>query len=125
MEKIILDTNFLLGVFELKVDIFAEIDRVCHFPYTLYILDRSIDEVENLIKSSLLSKRQAAKVALQLIKLKNIQILDTKDSRMVDDILVDLDGYIVATIDMELKRRLRKKGTQIITIRQKKYVMLE
>lgn len=125
MEKIVLDTNFLLAVFELKVDVFSEIDRVCAFRYQLFILDRTLDEVENLIKSSLLSKRQAAKVALQLIKLKNIQILETKDSRVVDDILVDLDGYIVATIDMELKRRLRKKGIQIITIRQKKYVMLE
>lgn len=125
VEKIVLDTNFLLAVFELKVDIFAEIERICDFPYQLFILDRTLDEVESLIKSSLLSKRQAAKGALQLIKLKNIPILTTNDSRMVDDILVDLDGYIIATIDMELKRRLRKKGAQIMTIRQKKYVMLE
>ena len=125
MEKIILDTNFLLAVFELKVDIFTEIERVCDFPYTLFILDRTLDEVENLIKSSLLSKRQAAKGALQLIKLKHIQVLQTDDQRSVDDIFVDLDGVIVATVDMELKRRLRRKGTKILTIRQKKYVMLE
>ena len=125
MERIILDTNFLLAVFELKVDIFSEIDRVCDFTYQLFILDRTLDEVENLIKSSLLSKRQAAKGALQLIKLKNIQIIHTNDSGMVDDILVDLKGYIIATVDMELKRRLRKKGIGIMTIRQKKYVMLE
>ncbi|MSR86457.1 PIN domain-containing protein [Candidatus Woesearchaeota archaeon] len=125
VEKIVLDTNFLLAVFELKVDIFAEIERVCDFRYELFILDRTLDEVENLIKSSLLSKRRAAKGALQLIKLKNIQILASNDSRMVDDILVDLKGYIIATVDMELKRRLRKEGIQIITIRQKKYIMLE
>ena len=125
MEKIILDTNFLLAVFEIKVDIFAEIERICTFRYELFILDRTVDEVENLIKSPLLSKRQAAKGALQLIKLKKVQILRTEGSRMVDDILVDLKGAIVATVDMELKRRLRKKGIQIMTIRQKKYVILE
>ena len=125
MEKIILDTNFLLAVFEIKVDIFAEIERICTFRYELFILDRTVDEVENLIKSPLLSKRQAAKGALQLIKLKKVQILQTEGSRMVDDILVDLKGAIVATVDMELKRRLRKKGIQIMTIRQKKYVILE
>ncbi len=125
MEKIILDTNFLLAVFELKIDIFAEIDRVCDFPYKLYILDRTLDEVENLIKTPLLSKKLLAKAALQLIKAKNIPTLETKDLRPVDDILVDLEGYYVATVDMELKRRLRKKGRKILTIRQKKYVILE
>ena len=125
MEKIILDTNFLLAIFELKIDIFAEIDRVCDFPYTLFVLDRTIDEVENLIKGSLLSKKRTAKAALEIIKKKNIQLLETKDLRPVDDILVDLNGYIIATVDMELKRRLRKRGTKIMTIRQKKYVMLE
>ncbi len=125
MEKIILDTNFLLAVFELKIDIFAEIDRVCDFPYKLYILDRSLDEVENLIKSPLLSKKLGAKAVLQLIQVKKIQTLGTQDPRSVDDILVDLDGYVVATVDMELKRRLRKIGRKILTIRQKKYVILE
>ena len=125
MEKILLDTNFLLAVFELKIDIFAEIARVCDFPYTLFILDRTLEEVENLIKSSLLSKRQVAKWALQLIKIKKIQILPTHDLRSVDDILVDMDGSIVATNDVVLKRRLRQKGMQILTIRQKKYVILE
>ena len=125
MEKIILDTNFLLAVFELKIDIFSEIDRVCDFPYTLFVLDRTIDEVENLIKGSLLSKKRTAKAALEIIKKKNIQLLETKDVRPVDDILVGLDGFIVATQDMELKRRLRAKGRKILTIRQKKYVILE
>lgn len=125
MEKIILDTNFLLAVFELKIDIFAEIDRICDFPYTLYILDRTIEEVENLIKGSLLSKKRTAKAALELIKKKHIQILKTKDLRPVDDILVDMDEYIVATQDRELKQRLRQKKRKIMTLRQKKYVMLE
>ncbi|MDP3729120.1 MAG: hypothetical protein Q8R18_06755 [bacterium] len=125
MEKIILDTNFLLAVFELHIDIFAEIDKTCHFKYELYILDRTLDEVENLIKTSLLSKKRTAKAVLELIKAKKIQILDTQDLRQVDDILVDLDGYIIATIDMDLKRRLRKKHRKILTIRQKKYVILE
>lgn len=125
MEKIILDTNFLLSVFELHIDIFVEIDKACDFPYTLYILDRSLDEVENLIKGSLLSKKRTAQAALKLIRAKKTLVLHTKDPRPVDDILVDMNGYIVATVDMELKRRLRKKGRKILTIRQKKYVILE
>lgn len=125
MEKIILDTNFLLSVFELNIDIFAEIDRVCDFKYELYVLDRTVDEVENLINGSLLSKKRTAQAALKLIKVKKIQILATKDPRPVDDILADLSGCIIATADMELKRRLRKNRQKILTIRQKRYVILE
>lgn len=125
MEKIILDTNFLLAVFELKIDIFAEIDRLYDSPYKLYILDRTLDEVENLINTPLLSKKSRAKATLQLIQAKKIPIIETQDHRSVDDILVDQKGYTIATVDKELKRRLRKEGRKILTIRQKKYVILE
>jgi len=125
VERIVLDTNFLLSVFELKIDVFAEIERISHFPYRLYIVDKTIDELENLINTPLLSKKQAAKVALKLIGVKKIQLIKTHDPRPVDDILVDLEGYIVATADAALKRRLRRKGVRILSIRQKKYLVLE
>ena len=50
MEKIILDTNFLMIPFTLKVDIFLEIDRVIIDEYRLYIIDKTIDELDNIIE---------------------------------------------------------------------------
>lgn len=125
MEKIILDTNFLLAVYELRLDIFEEIFRVIPSKYEIYVLSGTIKELEKLINSPLLSKKQAAKIALELIKIKNINILKISESQLVDDTLVDLNGYIIATIDTELKRRLKQKGTRVLTIRQKKYLVLE
>ncbi len=125
MEKIVLDTNFLLTVYELRLDIFEEIFRVIPSKYEIYVLSGTIKELEKLINSPLLSKKQAAKIALELIKIKNINILKISESQLVDDTLVDLNGYIIATIDTELKRRLKQKGTRILTIRQKKYLVLE
>ena len=124
-KRIILDTNFLLAVFELKIDIFAEIDKTYTTPYKLYILDRTLDEVENLIKTPLLSKKLRAKAVLKLIEAKHIPTIITKDSRSVDDILVDMEGYTIATADKELKERLKKKGRKIISIRQKKHIIVE
>ncbi|MBI5798159.1 hypothetical protein HZA98_04630 [Candidatus Woesearchaeota archaeon] len=127
MEKIILDTNLLMAIKELKVDIFAEIFKVCDFPYELCVLDRTIEELENLIKTSLLSKRQASQLALKLVEAKKVKILRTHDSRHVDDILVDLgkNGAIIGTADRELKLRLHANKSKILTLRQKKYIILE
>lgn len=127
MEKIILDTNLLLAVKELRVDIFAEIFKLCDFPYELCVLDRTIDELENLIKTPLLSKRQASQLALRLVEAKKVKILHTHDPRHVDDILVDFGkkGAIIGTADRELKQRLHANKSRILTLRQRKYVVLE
>jgi rRNA-processing protein FCF1 len=81
--------------------------------------------LEKFINSSLLSKKQAAKFALKLIDLKKIKVLKDGCSEEVDENIAGLEGYIVATMDAELKKRLRKKGIKILTVRQKKYLMLE
>lgn len=125
MKTIILDTNILLAIFELKLDLFSELDRVCLFNYRVCILDVTLDEVEKLINGSTLQQRQAARSALQLIRKKELKIIVTPKNALVDDLLLQQKHAIIATADRELKRRLRNAGMQIISIRQKKYLMLE
>lgn len=124
MEKIVLDTSFLVAAYELKVDIFEEMFRVCDFKYVLFVLDGTIKELERLIKNSTLSKKQAAKYALKQIQGREIKVLKAEEE-YVDDALVALKGYIIATEDAELKRRLRKNNVRILSIRQKKFIVLE
>ncbi len=125
MEKIVLDTNFLLAIPQLRLDIFAAIRDACDFPYELYVLQGTVDELENLINTSLLSRRRAAQFAMKVVKQKQLKVLEPESLGSVDDQLVALDGCIVATVDKDLKQRLKAKGTRILTIRQKKYVLLE
>ena len=125
MKKIVLDTNFLMSVYELKLDIFDEIRKAVDFNYELFVLKQSINELEKLInKTGFSKKREAIKFALNLldakIKDKEVKILDVPGEH-VDDILAGLDGYIIATNDKELKSRCKK----ILTIKQKKYVAVE
>ena len=124
MEKIVLDTSFLIASFELKVDIIEGIFNACDFKYELFVLDGTINELERLINISSLSKKQSARYALKLVQSNKINVLKA-EMEHVDDALVALDGYIIATEDAELKRRLRKKEVQILSIRQKKFVILE
>ena len=127
MKKIILDTNFLLIPGALKVDIFAEIERICLFKYKLYILDKTIDELEKLQETGKGKTSRNAKFALELIKQKKVQILPTKNYLPIthtDDLILkkaDKDT-IVATQDAALKRCLKEARIPTIVLKSKKYL---
>ncbi len=115
MYIIVLDTNFLITALKFKIDIFGEIERICDFNYEIAVLDKSLKELENKPKEKLIKA---------LIKSKKVKIIKTNTKDYVDDILASLEGgYIIATQDMGLRRRLKGKG--IIFIRQKKYLELK
>ena len=125
MKKIILDTNFLLIPLEFGVDIFSEFNRICDFNYKLFVFDKSILELENIIEKQSGKNKKAAQFALKLIKLKDIKILKTEHSYVDEAILNNLsDETIIATQDMQLRTKLRKKGAAVIILRQKKYLRL-
>lgn len=119
MKRIILDTNFLLAINQFKIDVFSELERICDFPYSVCILDKTIDELNKIIIEQKGKDKEAAKLALEIIKGK-VEVLETKKG-YVDDILVGLAGKdtLIATQDQELKRRVK---TGVIVIKQKKYL---
>lgn len=128
MRKIILDTNFLLIPAQFKLDIFSEICNICNFNYKLYILDKTIGELNNIVEKQKGKSKEAAKLALKLIKLKKVNIIKTKESLTVDNLIlkkVDKKDYIVATQDKILKKQLKIRQIPIITLRQKKRLILE
>lgn len=127
MQNIVLDTNFFMTAYKQKVDIFGELKRIMDFKYQVYIIDKTVDELEKLINEGKLSEKTSAKVALQLLKRKNIKILKTAKDRSVDDLLLALDPrtFIIATQDRELKKRLKARKFKTLVIRQKKHIVLE
>jgi len=123
VKKILLDTNFLLIPAQFKIDIFSEIDKLMLEKYQLFALDKVIEELKSIQKNSKqsLKNRNAAKLALQLVKAKKVNIIKTKEDKPVDDIITALKGYIIATQDIALKRRVNAK---IITLRAKKKLII-
>lgn len=121
IKKIIIDTNALIAITEFKLDLFTAIAQCVDFPYKLCVLQGTIDELNAIIKQERQRFRQAAKLALTLIKAKDVLVLP--DEGYVDDLLqrYSQQGYLVLTQDAVLKRRLTKP---YLTIRQKKKVML-
>ena len=127
MKKIILDTNFLLAGYQFKLDIIEKIRHALSFAYDLYILDKTKYEIVWILKKQKTKHREAAKWGLKIIAKNQFKELPAKDDMLVDDSLVEYakKGYIIATQDMELKRRLRNENFTILTIRKKKYMMIE
>ena len=126
MKKILLDTNFLMICAQFKVDIFSEIERICNFNYDIYILDKSIDELYNIIEKQKGKHKEAAKIALQLLKIKKIKIIKTGYGK-TDDIIVECaykKDYLVATQDKDLKRKLINQSTTVIILKQKKMLAI-
>lgn len=121
MEKIILDTNFLLIPGQYKVDIFSEMRRICPFQYELFVVDKTCQELEHLAKNAKGKDKDAAKIGLLLIKKYNIHIIVTDGKNYADDAIAALaDEYIVATQDKGLKSRVKRK----IIMRQKTHLEL-
>ncbi|MDP2906673.1 MAG: DNA-binding protein [Nanoarchaeota archaeon] len=118
MKRVILDTNFLLAIGQFGIDVFSELERICDFPYKVFVLDKTIGELNKVLTTGGKDKA-AAKLALSLVKEK-VEVIKTSDG-YVDDILVQLanEDNLVATQDKELKNRIK---TRIITIKQKKYL---
>jgi hypothetical protein len=128
MAKIVLlDTNFMLIPGQFRVDIFSEIRRVCDFDYTLAVLDRCLEELGNLAKKGAKKDREAAILAVRLLKRKDLKIIRTKSNKPVDDLLADYAerGAIIATQDSALKKNIKDRNGRIIFLRSKKFLQME
>ena len=121
MKLIILDTNALMAIAEFTLDIFVELEKSCNFSYKVYVLEGTIKELDKIIKEQRGKYKQAAKLALSLLKAKNIPVIKKKGD--VDDLLVEYSKQeaLVLTQDIALKRRLKKP---YLTIRQKKRIVV-
>ena len=131
MQRILIDTNIMLVPAAFNVDIFSEFNRL--FPLNrLFILDKSLDELANIISNQKGKYKQQAKIGLQMIKKYKISIIKTEKhintynstSKIlsVDELIIDFaikEGYMVATQDKEIKAKLKKHHKKSITLRQK------
>ena len=110
-----------------KIDYVEELKRILDFNYKVYIIDKTLDELDNIIETKKGKAKTDTKLAKAILKANKIPEIKTKKNKIVDDLIleiVDKDNFIVATMDAELKRKLKKLGVSIVVIRQKKYLTL-
>lgn len=114
MKKIFLDTDFLITSTKYKIDFLGELDKLINFKKEVCVVDETLNELKGKPQEKLIN---------EIIKEKHIKVIKTEINKNVDDLLLDLKDIIVCTQDKELKRKLKKQGKRVITIRQKKYLV--
>ncbi len=117
--KIVLDTSFLVTSMKFKVDCFTEL-----MEHDLFVLEKVVGELKKLAEGRGKDGR-AARVALELIKKKGINLLEADEETDEALILYGKRGYAIATQDSKLKRKLKKENVKLIYLKQKKYVKIE
>lgn len=119
--KVILDSNFLMIPFQFNLDVFQEIE---------YLLQKKVDFiVPSAVKSELtgISARGGegspeASLALQLASRCRVVEVALGPNENVDDAIVKASqklGAVVATTDIELKKRLRDINVPVVYLRDK------
>ena len=123
---IVLDTNFLLIPGQFHVDIFAEIERICTFPYRLAVIDLTLHELLALTQKGTGKDKKAAKLALNLIQAKKIATIKIEKLKNTDLALVALADqcHIIATQDRALRAKIKDKQAKVIILRQKQYLQM-
>jgi len=122
---IILDTNFILTCIKQEIRLFEQL-RDSYPEEKIIVPGIVIEEINHLAKNMKLkmSERESADLSLQIIGKESILIFDLPEEK-ADDAIVNYaaknPGTIVASLDKEMMKRLKKKA-KFLTIRKKKVV---
>lgn len=118
MKTILLDTNFIVSALKNKINLDFELDRVITEKYQKKIIDKTIDELKKL-------NTEHSKLSIKILEKQKIKKIKSTTTNVDNEIVKNSDkNTIVATLDNELKKRLKEKGIKVLFIRQKKYFSL-
>lgn len=125
---VVLDTNFLLIPIRFGVDIRAELGRVVEASFVLTVTPAVLEELRRLEDKVKASEAKDIRFALDFAS--QMKVIDDilAEGEEVDDQLLRLAverGYIVATTDGGLRRRLRDKGLPVVFLRQTRHLAIE
>ncbi|MCX6708224.1 MAG: hypothetical protein NTW67_01045 [Candidatus Woesearchaeota archaeon] len=119
MKTILLDTNFLVECAKNRIDIHEELRRILDFSFEVAILDRTMEELDEIIARGK-KEGQAAKLAKMILMTKRVTVIPTEGGH-TDNLLLDKadENNIIATMDKELKQRLKRKKQDVVIMRGK------
>ena len=123
-KEVVIDTNFFMVPFQFNVDIIDELEKALP-SYKLTTPIFVINELKGLKRNNKGKIRLNADLALKLANSSNIEIKDIslENNETVDALL--RVSEVLATNDIELKKRARKKGITVAYLRQKKYIAID
>ena len=124
-KEVVIDTNFFMVPFQFNVDIINELEKLLP-SYRLTTPSFVINELKGLKKNNKGKTRLNANLALKLANSSKVEIKDISllENETVDDTLLRV-SEVLATNDIELKKRAKDKGITVAYLRQKKYIAID
>ena len=124
-KEVVIDTNFFMVPFQFNVDIITELEKVLP-SYKLTTPSFVINELKGLKRNNKGKIRLNANLALKLANSSKVEIKDISllENETVDDALLRV-SEVLATNDIELKKRAKAKGITIVYLRQKNYITVD
>ena len=125
IKEVVIDTNFFMVPFQFNVDIITELENKLP-SYTLTTPSFVINELKGLKRNNKGKIRLNANLALKLANSSKVEIKDISllENETVDDALLRV-SEVLATNDIELKKRAKAKGITIVYLRQKNYITVD
>ncbi len=119
--RVLLDTNFLIDAVKFKIDL-REIDELVG-KNELAVLSSVVRELVRISKGSSGVSRYA-RVVLNLMKEQKMKVL--KSEMIPDNAMLELsdENTLVATNDIELRKRLKAIGRKTIYLKSKKHLAI-
>lgn len=125
---VILDSNFLFIPLRFGVDIFEELQRLLGKLPRCIVPKPIIEELKLLRPEAKPSFKKELDFALDLAGRCEVLEENPRYGEPVDDFVLRLavsNGWLVATNDSDLRRRLREVGVPIIYLRQRAYLEID
>ena len=124
-KEVVIDTNFFMVPFQFNVDVITELENTLP-SYKLTTPSFVINELKGLKRNNKGKIRLNANLALKLANSSKVEIKDISllENETVDDALLRV-SEVLATNDIELKKRAKDKGITVAYLRQKKYIAVE
>ncbi|WP_432645542.1 PIN domain-containing protein [Methanobrevibacter sp.] len=124
-KEVVIDTNFFMVPFQFNVDIITELENLLP-SYNLTTPSFVINELKGLKRNKNAKVRLNANLALKLANSSKVEIKDISllENETVDDALLRV-SEVLATNDIELKKRAKDRGITVAYLRQKKYIAVE
>ncbi|MCQ2972091.1 MAG: twitching motility protein PilT [archaeon] len=124
-KEVVIDTNFFMVQFQFNVDIIDELKKALP-SYKLTTTKFVVNELKGLKKNNKSKTRMNASLALKLAQSPKIEIKDIPllEDEAVDDALLRISD-VLATNDIELKKRAKDNGITVAYLRQKRYIAID
>ncbi len=121
----VLDTNFLVAPYKLKVDAFSQIADLVDGKAEFVVLSSCLNEVASLP----VKERIAANSSVEFLKKKGLAVEKDgggkPDEKILEYAQRNLGGCVVCTNDVVLRRKLRAMGVKTIFVRQKMLLKMD